>query len=302
MAVWDVVIHTNAGVFGNEGLAERLTPVQERTQFSDELWVERLDGDMAKLIMDTCEPRVFGADEPWRQYAQLYAFVRELPSNSEIWFWDTDRHLGATVALSRLIHPTSVGFGYAARISHANGKIGEIFPAQVRGVSREAFLSPNRERDWITPSEAAKIGELIPLSFPAMPRRVHSAFWHHEYAAHTYYLDHRWTLVVSGLEALVHTDRTRNTAQFVCRIPQLASDLGLSISQHQCNDAYDLRSTLAHGVSFISSGGTTPTAAQMEIYDRMEDILAAAVLRGLRDNNFASILEQPDRIRAQWPI
>ena len=36
---------------------------------------------------------------------------------------------------------------------------------------------------------------------------VHNAYWHHEYAMRTYYVDHRWVFVSTGLDAVVNTSR-----------------------------------------------------------------------------------------------
>jgi len=299
----DVVIHTNAGIFGKDDELKRFPPVQQRIQLSDQMWVGRLELDVAKLVMDTCEPRVFGTLPPVRQFAQLYSFVRELPGYGAMHLWDHDHELAAVVSLSRLIHPTFVGFKYAARIMYEPEGVKQIFPAQIIGISREAFLSPSRDRDWLIEIEVDILRELVPTLTVELPRRVHNALWHHEYTSRTYYLDHRWTLVCTGLEALIHTDRNRNTAQFAKRVPQLASELGINISEAEAIDAYDLRSRLAHGVSFVSTEiDQGPSAYELQLYDKLEDTLRAAVLRGLRDKSFANTLRNDDEIRKRWPI
>lgn len=76
-----------------------------------------------------------------------------------------------------------------------------------------------------------KIAYLPATMRQALPRRVHNALWHHEYAARTYYLDYRWTLVCTGLEALLHTDTFASTFQFAARVPLLASEFGITISE-----------------------------------------------------------------------
>ena len=106
-----------------------------------------------------------------------------------------------------------------------------------------------------------------------------------------------------GTGRLVHTDRNRNTAQFTQRVPRLASELGISISEADGLDAYDLRSRLAHGVSFVATGGSPgPSASQIDLYDRLEDTLRAAVLRAMRDKSFADIFLDDAQIRHRWPI
>lgn len=300
----DVAIHTNAGIFGKEEELRKFPPVEQRLDLSEHLWVGRLDPDMAKSVMDTCEPRTLGVTPIYRQFAQLYTFVRELPRvDDDPYGWDRDNELTATIALSRLIHPTFIGLGYAARLGCGEDGVKQTFPAQITGVSRHVFLSPNRTRDWLTVAEASVLGELVSKMQQQLPKRIHNALWHYEYAARTYYLDHRWTLVCTGLEALVHTDRNRNTAQFTGRVPAVASELGISVSEAEAVEAYDLRSRLAHGVSFLSTGTTQgPSPSQLRLYDRLEDTLRMAVLRGMRDKAFSDILRDDAQIRRRWPI
>jgi hypothetical protein len=62
----------------------------------------------------------------------------------------------------------------------------------------------------------------------------------------------------------------------------VAAELGVSISEAEAVEGYDLRFRLAHGVSFLSTGaGQGPTAYQLQLYDRLEDTLRSAVLRGI---------------------
>lgn len=168
----DVAIHTNSGIFGKEEETKKFPPIQQRIDLSDHIWLGRLDPEMAKAIMDTCEPRVFGTPLPVRQFAQLYSFVRELPEYeySDIYRWDHDNELTAVVGLSRLIHPTFIGFVYAARVGYEADGVKQIFPAQISGVSREAFLSPNRTRDWLTEAEASVLRGLVPSLHLQLPR------------------------------------------------------------------------------------------------------------------------------------
>ena len=268
----DIVIHTNAGIFGRDEELKEFPPVQQRVELSEHIWLGRLEPDIAKAIMDTCEPKVLGITPPVRQFAQLYSFVRELRGDNDIYRWDHDNELGAVIGLSRLVHPTFVGFAHAARLGYDAESVKQIFPAAIIGISRHAILSPSRTRDWLTDADANVLRELVSALHIELPRRVHNALWHYEYATRTYYLDHRWTLVCTGLEALVHTDRTGNTARFTKRVSGLASELGINISEPEAAEAYDLRSRLAHGVSFLSTGTTQgSSSAQVQLYDHLED-------------------------------
>jgi hypothetical protein len=64
-----------------------------------------------------------------------------------------------------------------------------------------------------------------------MHPRVHRAYWNHEYAMHTYYIDMRWPLVVSGLEALVNVGESNVTQQFRLRVLQLATEFQIPLTE-----------------------------------------------------------------------
>jgi hypothetical protein len=302
MQYWDIVIHTNADIFDNEQLASNFPPVQQRLAISTEVWVERLEQPLAKAVMDTCEPQFLGLVPPVRQFAQLYSFIRELRFE-DMYRFDHDNVLTSTIALSRLVHPTSLGLFYAARVGMESGQAKKIFPSQISGISKDVFLSPNRKRNWLTATDVQVLTELTPHMQSQLPKRVHNAFWQHEYAARTYYLDYRWTLVCTGLEALLHTDRGGSTAQFRGRVPKLASEVGINITEAEADEAYDLRSRLAHGASFLSSANNQGVheQAQLHLYDRLEDVLRLAVLRAMRDKTFAAIFLDDTKIRQRWP-
>ena len=122
MPTFDVVLHTNGGLFkaNAQQLLASFPPVKDRVELRSSLWVGRLEDDLAKALMDTCDPEVLGVPKPVRQFSQSYAYVRELDDQAELHRWDSDLRLQRCVAFSRLIHPTSVGFRYAARLQHGS--------------------------------------------------------------------------------------------------------------------------------------------------------------------------------------
>jgi hypothetical protein len=303
LRIRDVVIHTNSGIFGNEQSLEKFPPVSKERRLSDQILLGPIDAVFAKTIMDGCETTGHGMIPAVRQFAQLYSFVRDLPESSEMHEWDSDNQLTTCIALSRLVHPTSTGLAYAARIAYGPKGLERVHPAHIRGIGVEAFLSPNRTRDWLTEREAEALCKLLAPYPPNLPQRVTNALWYHEYAARTYYLDHRWTLVCTALESLVHTDRGGSTKQFKRRVSKLASELGVSLSENEADSAYDQRSGLAHGTSFLSSPGRQgPTPAQIDLYDRLEDTLRLAILRAIQDKSFADIFRDDDQIRGKWVV
>jgi hypothetical protein len=301
----DVVIYANAAVLAPkaQGLLSGFPPVQHRIELGTDLWIGRLPGDLAKTVMDTCEPTALGTPKPVRQFAQLYAFVHDLTGAADIYKWDADSRLYKCVALSRLIHPTSVGFRYAARVRYGESEPVAMFPAEFRGVSIDTFLSDTHERDWLTKSEAVALRELIAraelLFTPKFPSRVSRALWYYDYAIRTYYADLRWTLVSAALEALVHTGRTASTRHFRRRLPQLAVDVGaMAITEAEADLAYDYRSRLSHGEGFLAD---LPTA-DAQLYDKLENTLRLTVLRALRDPGFADTFCDDASITKRWPV
>lgn len=299
---FDVVLHTNVAMFSPiyQQLAATDPPLERRAQAVSGLFLERLDLELAKAIMDTCEPKTLGVMAPVRQFAHMYAYVRELHPESSMIGWDEDHRLSRLVAISRLIHPTSVGLRYAGRVSQSKDAL-RIVAAEIHGLAPDTFLSPNHKRDWLSQTEAKFAVELDaktePLTQPAFPRRVSRALWYYDYAQKTYYADLRWTLIASALEALIHTGKSGSTKHFTNRVPALATDVGApSLTPDECEDAYDFRSRLSHGDGFLSD---MPTA-DIALYDKLEETLRLAILKAFVEPQFASIFLDDATISARW--
>jgi hypothetical protein len=207
---FDVVLHKNLGIFvaNAQQLLAGFPPLTDRVQTVPGLWLERLDPSLATAVMDTCEPKTLGLPAPVRQFAHLYAYVRELHPQASISGWDEDHRLTRLVAISRLVHPTYVGFRYAARVSQDGDSL-NIVPAEIHGLAVDTFLSPSHQRDWLTKQEAELAVEIDaksePRTNPSFPRRVSRALWYYDYAQKTNYADLRWTMIATALEALIHT-------------------------------------------------------------------------------------------------
>jgi len=283
-------------------LAASHPPVENRVRAVSGLYIERLDLQLAKVIMDTCEPKTLGVMAPVRQFAHMYAYVREVHPQSSVTGWDEDHRLSRLVAISRLIHPTSVGLRYAARVSQDSDSL-RIVPAEIHGLAPDTFLSPNHKRDWLSQDEAKVAVELDaktePLTQPAFPRRVSRALWYYDYAQKTYYADLRWTLIATALEALIHTGKRDSTKHFSRRVPALAAEVGAaSLTPDECEDAYDYRSRLSHGDGFLSD---MPTA-DITLYDKLEETLRLAILKAFTEPQFASIFLGDATIAARWKV
>lgn len=303
MPTFDVVLHTNSGMFAPnyQQLTGADPPVTDRVQAVSDLYVQRLDLELAKAIMDTCEPKTLGLMAPVRQFAHMYGYVRELPPQTSVIGWDEDHRLSRLVAISRLIHPTSVGLRYAARVRQDDDSL-RIVPAEIHGLALDTFLSPTHKRDWLSKEEAKLAVEVDaqtePLTQPSFPRRVTRALWYFDYAQKTYYADLRWTLIATALEALIHTGKRGSTKHFTRRVPALAADVGApALTTDECEAAYDYRSRLSHGDGFLSD----MPAADITLYNKLEETLRLTILKAFREANFATIFLDDSQIAARWP-
>jgi len=300
---FDVVLHINGGMFRDDAmrLLETSPHVKDRIEMGQGHWMGQLDADLARAVMDTCEPKVLGIPAAVRQYAQMYAYGRDLPPDAEIHRWDDDHRLSRLVAMSRLIHPTTVGFRYAARVRQSDQTLA-IVPAELYGISPDAHLSPSHTRDWLTVPEAELLSAVDAqsehLTQPSFPKRVSRALWYFDYAQRTYYADLRWTMVATALEALIHTGTANSTRHFKFRVPALATDVGApTMTTSESDAAYDHRSRLSHGDAFLYD----IPQADINLYDKLEETLRLTILKAFRESSFAAVFLEDSQIEARWP-
>ena len=131
----------------------------------------------------------------------------------------------------------------------------------------------------------------------ARPRRITRALWAYEYATRTYFLDLRWPVVVTGLEALLNVDEARSTQQFRTRTVGLAGRCGVPWTDDDAKAAYRLRSKLTHGQHVADTSDT-----QHALYMRMETVLRTAAREALLNPDFAAIFANDESIRREWPL
>jgi hypothetical protein len=300
MKSYDVAIHANWGMFRSPDEFTANPPLACPFALAPELMIDKIDQEVANRILDMGDPEPYGMPRPARQFAQLYSFVRTIPAPSSTYVWDEDSRLQTCVALSRLVHPTSLSLRYGARVRIGeSAKVRDIFPADIRGVGIDPYLADPEARDWLTQSDADSLKQLLAaFDSRSLPSRVSRAFWHHEYAIRSYYIEVRWTVVATGLEALVHTDRTNSTLQFKERVSKMAAHLGITdFTETDADNAYDIRSRLAHGQGLASL-----TDLERDLYKRMENTLRKALVRAITDSGFCSIFLSDGDVRKQWPI
>jgi len=258
---------------------------------------------VAKYVFDLCSPHALKTD-PVQQFDALYAFVRGEDSDDYGLTWDTGEYIQTAIALSRLAHPTSIGFEDSARLFlTADGKdVHEGVPGPVKGFGAHAYVSdhPKNWRNWLTRQDAAMTRRLMQTFYQSeggRPPRITRALWFHEYTARTYHLDLRWVLVVTGLEALINVDERRAIQQFRTRTVGLADRCGVPWSDEDAKVAYRLRSKLAHGQQVSNL-----EAPEHVLYSGMETLLRIAVREAILNPDFGSIFADEDRIRAEWPL
>src|SRR5260370_23379564 len=250
MALQEVIIQTRqalqAAVVTNYRVVEAYPPV-EYFQLADDIWITQLPKEIAEQVMDCLEARVFGWPKPIRQSPQLYTFVRTHNVDANIWDWKPDQKLEQCVALSRLVHPTSIPLSLHAKIkTDSDGKLLELIPLETE--LRGAWVADREGRDWLTEEDAKNLKDLVSHLPLSVPTRVSRALWYFEMAARNYFAAVRWTLISTGLEALIHTERGHSTHQFKTRAAKLATHL--CITAFKVDTAlsfYALRSPLSHG-------------------------------------------------------
>ncbi len=296
-SVVDIALQTNGGLFRASSETWESIPSQQY-RLSDDLWVGPLESELAWKVIESCEPPgLWIAARPTRQYAQLYAFGRDVGHTDEI-NWDTDNRLYTCISLSRIVHPTSVSLAYAARIvsnTHYPDKI-EIVPGPVRGHSSETYLARESARDWLTIEQLNELKTLLSnLSWKELPERIRRALWLNSHAASEYFLDLRWGTLCTALESLVHTDRERSTYQFVSRIAALSERLNEPISEETAKLFYELRSGLVHGGKFPELSGE-----KLHLYETMESVLRRTISSAILDPAFAELFRSDEAIREAW--
>jgi hypothetical protein len=299
----DVILHFHSSAPEKADHTKPEAPIAERFELAPYIWIEQLDPSVARQIVEACNPRNF--EMPIQdQQAHTYAFVRRSRLPGEFHDFGGVEELAAVIALSRLICPTTMGLRWAARVSMIKGVAKRILAFQPRGIAVDAICPKAMERDWLTQEDGNQLKRLMGYIATREPmhKRVHNAYWHHEYAIRTYYVDHRWVFVCTGLEALVHSSSAGTTAQFISRVARLAKQEGIDLSGQELAVAYSLRSELVHGGQFLSDQQARLTAEQIGLYDRLEETLRRVVLRAFEDKSFAANFADSNSIDTFMPM
>src|ERR1035438_7979652 len=179
-----VALHIGTGPSRIEeagGVRMIVTDQNKRFELSDDLWIERLDEQLAKHIQSACEPPHYNI-ESFAYDRHLYSFIRRIP---DVGMSDHEgiAEVYAAITLSRLVHPTSIGDRYCAKVFHFGLPDSAIQALVLKGRSNDVFL-PNNWRNWLSVEDREDLRKLmvwVPRSKP-MHARVHRAYWNHERA------------------------------------------------------------------------------------------------------------------------
>lgn len=268
--------------------------------------IGRLSDDDADLVMNACTSRGHYFN-PIRQFGQRFSFVREIELadwEARRSAWDHDGVLYDCLSLSRLVRDHAFSTEYAARIiDHEDGVQQVIYSSS--GESKHAYRF-RHGRDWPDHAEAGELRGLAAAYWSSehdLPPRVRRAMWRTEYSAWLRWADLALPIIVSGLEALIKTERHAATAQFKARVPALADELEVDgISAELCEDVYDARSEWVHGTHVKlfavgmeqqedpAGGPVTPLESEAFVTVALfQDLLRAAVRRAVEDQDFRAI-------------
>jgi hypothetical protein len=278
--------------------------LNERVDLGHGVTLGPIDRWLSKEIVTLCEPHKLATLPGSMRGPIRYGFSRKLDVAPGKWNFDEDGRLVAALAMSRLAHPTSVGFEWSARVVTGPGDtVPEAAIGHIKGAAAYAFVVEG-SRDWLTRADADLTATLLDafiLQQPHLPPRVQRAIWRHEFAAKLVELDLRWLMIASGLEALLklsYHGATRgpgSTAQFKRRTVALAVHLGFAWSEEQAERAYELRSEMAHGALVSHADPDLP------LYAAMESLLRQALRRSLLDAAFQSLFISDAVINTAFP-
>ena len=297
--ITDYVLMPNNVVERGDGTLIHERHFSEEVKLADDLWIGPLR-DLGNAIMDACEQRGENCEPLTRWFGTQYAVYRR-PAPDPFYSWDPDRRISTCLALSRIARPTSLNPYYAARVV-SEGSQRMIYPAPRRGIGAFAHVLAEEE-DWLRDEDIELLKALLEAYDPnGIMSRVGRALWNHEYAFWTHTVDVRWTLVVTGLEALIHTDDRKvkrglgSTAQFVTGTGLLRRRIdGIEIAPSDLRDMYEHRSGLAHGQDLGGFG-----SEKKRLYAVMEETLRLCIAKAILDPDFAECFADEEMVRKNF--
>lgn len=329
MIAYDIALFPTGGEY------DRNNPhMQEIFEISKDLWIGKVSGFFdEKYFKDACSDiqrnglaiclmkiaRLRGVNfDPAPQYGERYSFIlrNEEYDPTKNKQFDEKSILLEILALSRLIHPTSVSFFFSLRIvTDDSGNVNKIMPGDFYGDATAAFHA-HESRNYLTFNEVHELKNLFEIykKRGIEKSRVGNAFFYFELANRYEYIERRWIYVCIGLESLVNTSSERSTKQFVERVHRLSKCIcpySKRISKSKAKKMYDLRSKLSHGqirsVRELAGQDKDEVKQNVEkqhilLYRKMEDVLRLSIKKAIEDESFYNFLNSKKLIDKEWPI
>jgi hypothetical protein len=280
-----------------------LRVVRSGVQVTSDIWVGELPD--ADQIVDACCPKGYNF-APTRQFGYYYAIARKDPPNPKEYSWDPDQRLRRAIVFSRLVHPNPTGYSFCARVVRRSDESIERIARQFPGVPA---LGGSINRPWLTPQEWKTVGSLLASwksSYAKKCLRFCEALWHLEKAATERYLNQRWVLIATAIEALIGEWMPQGRTQqkrigrgkcFRQGLQKLGEDCGLPVDANEADGAWRRRSSVVHGAGLPpipEHQGQRPDA----LYDKVERILGASLRRMIELDEFATNFANNTSVRA----
>ncbi len=311
------VLLVNADVLGREKGKEERDDVwhlmKNRIALADDGhisvgWDETLP--LQEDILDCCLPAVRWQGKPGlhptRQFSTHYALLNDAPAKPEEWNWDPDQRLREFVVLSRIVHPSAIGFEYCARLIKKSSSEWDIIPADglpaAYPTNPRTFLLSN---EWQTTANLVERWRESGAFHNESNHRIYNALWWREKTAEECYLQARWLFLIIAIEALIKLwngpNRLGSTKNFVYGMQLLSSELGVEYSVEDARLAYSIRSSFSHGQdwplhsinSYRTKNGKHELVEDREcpmettpLYDRTETVLDWALKKAIEDDEF----------------
>ena len=273
---------------------------QSPFRITDDIWMERFDKELGKKIETACSPAQYKISDAGYDN-HLYAFVRRVPDGEKTKY-EGMSVLAELIALSRLVHPTTTGDRYCARIFRYGDPNPIIEAVRFFGVSPDISLIDG-SRDWLSAVDGQTLLKLVPWLAATMHSRIHRAYWNHETALRSYYLDVKWVFIVAAFEALMNTGENKSRMQFVERVSQLVKYFGENVSEKELHDAYTFRSELAHAQKFLFQlVDVLPQEEHVPLYAKLESLLRKTLLTSLLAPSFGDRFRDVPSVDAHWPV
>lgn len=284
--------------------------MKNRLPLGGDMWVGKIEN--ATRIMQDCEP--YGLHDVGRGgLGSYYAIGRDNPPQTGNPFqWDPDHRLLMTVAFSRLIHPTALGFDYAARLSLKDGCLAHAFPFPGDKAYTVTDSPLDQQRHWHTRDEWGQIAKLCATWSTCKAQnvtRINSCKWHFENCARMYYMEYRWEALVRSMEALTGNDfdgkrKGGRGARFKQATTRLAAECSVAVNKADVDCAWDARSHVTHGQMLPPPSAPGIAVGDLaggrpDVYVKVETIIRRTLHRAILDDAFALHFENAASV-ARW--